>query len=229
MTSTHKFDYEVDGKKFRSPVFIINNAVPPETVDELLKKYPKDVFQVGKHSSAAKGVDQLNIIRKSKVLFIDEPQIDHMLWGHMARANWYFTTRYKINMAETTQLTRYEGDEKGHYNWHVDGGPNHCHARIPVFEEPKHSGEIGEPLLGGTVRKISCSVLLNDDFEGGDFEVRYFNHDGIENPCVDTIDKFKPKKGQAIYFLSDLCHRVAPVTKGTRYSLVKWFCGPPLV
>ena len=32
---------------------------------------------------------------------------------------------------------------------------------------------------------------------------------------------FKAKKNQAIYFRSDLFHKVAPVTKGVRYSLVK--------
>jgi len=30
-----------------------------------------------------------------------------------------------------------------------------------------------------------------------------------------------------IVFPSDMEHRVAPVTKGIRYSLVVWFLGPP--
>ena len=36
------------------------------------------------------------------------------------------------------------------------------------------------------------------------------------------------KQGQAIFFASFLRHRVAPVKKGIRRSLVMWFGGPPL-
>ena len=36
------------------------------------------------------------------------------------------------------------------------------------------------------------------------------------------------KQGQAIFFASFIRHRVAPVTKGIRRSLVMWFGGPPL-
>ena len=35
------------------------------------------------------------------------------------------------------------------------------------------------------------------------------------------------KQGQAIFFASFLRHRVAPVKKGIRRSLVMWFGGPP--
>jgi PKHD-type hydroxylase len=35
------------------------------------------------------------------------------------------------------------------------------------------------------------------------------------------------KQGQAIFFASFLRHKVAPVKKGVRKSLVMWFGGPP--
>jgi len=35
------------------------------------------------------------------------------------------------------------------------------------------------------------------------------------------------KQGQAIFFGSFLRHKVAPVKKGVRKSLVMWFGGPP--
>ena len=37
----------------------------------------------------------------------------------------------------------------------------------------------------------------------------------------------KLKQGQAIFFASFLRHKVAPVKKGVRKSLVMWFGGPP--
>jgi len=75
-----------------------------------------------------------------------------------------------------------------------------------------------------TVRKISMTLLLNDekDFEGGDIEIF----------CGETLDseknKFKLKQGYAVFFASFLLHRVMPVIKGNRKSLVMWFGGSPL-
>jgi PKHD-type hydroxylase len=58
------------------------------------------------------------------------------------------------------------------------------------------------------VRKISMTCLLSpeNEFEGGDLEL---------------------KQGQAAFFASFIRHRVAPVTKGVRRSLVMWFGGTP--
>ena len=62
-------------------------------------------------------------------------------------------------------------------------------------------------------RAISCSFILNDDFEGGEFA--FFNKEL----------KYKLKKGDALMFPSNFMypHEVMPVTKGTRYSIVTWF------
>ena len=66
------------------------------------------------------------------------------------------------------------------------------------------------------VRKISMTLLLSpeNEFEGGELE---FMSNG---------KTAKLKQGQAIFFASWLQHRVKPVTKGERYSLVMWFGGP---
>ena len=66
------------------------------------------------------------------------------------------------------------------------------------------------------VRKISMTLLLSPEheFEGGELE---FMHKG---------KTAKLKQGQAIFFASWLQHRVKPVTKGERKSLVMWFGGP---
>ena len=68
------------------------------------------------------------------------------------------------------------------------------------------------------VRKISMTLLLSDPatFEGGDLEF------------MSKGKNVKLKQGQAVFFASWLQHRVKPVTKGERYSLVMWFGGPPL-
>ena len=66
------------------------------------------------------------------------------------------------------------------------------------------------------VRKISMTLLLSpeNEFEGGELE---FMSNG---------ETAKLKQGQAIFFASWLQHRVKPVTRGERKSLVMWFGGP---
>ena len=85
----------------------------------------------------------------------------------------------------------------GFYDWHIDLDINGTH-------EPP-------------VRKISMTILLSDPstFKGGDLEFMEKN----KMPAL--------KQGQAIFFASFIRHRVAPVTKGMRRSLVMWFGGTP--
>ena len=66
------------------------------------------------------------------------------------------------------------------------------------------------------IRKLSVIVLLSDEFEGGDFELI----------CDDNPIKLEMKKGKLFAFPSFILHRVKPITKGERNSLVGWVTGP---
>jgi len=97
-----------------------------------------------------------------------------------------------------TEMAQYtEYPEGGFYDWHVDNDVNMQH-------EPP-------------VRKISMTLLLSpeSEFEGGDLELQ------AEGKVA------KIKQGQAIFFASFIRHRVKPVTRGRRQSLVMWFGGTP--
>lgn len=67
-------------------------------------------------------------------------------------------------------------------------------------------------------RKISISVQMShpDDYEGGDLELY----------CDDPPVKLPRTRGAMIAFPSFAVHRVTPVTRGTRWSLVAWITGP---
>ena len=99
---------------------------------------------------------------------------------------------------QITEMAQFtEYPEGGFYDWHMDCDVNMQH-------EPP-------------VRKISMTLLLNDplEFEGGHLELM-------------APGKFaKLKQGHAIVFASFLNHRVQPVIKGVRQSLVVWFGGKP--
>ena len=70
--------------------------------------------------------------------------------------------------------------------------------------------------FGTLIRKLSVVILLSDDFEGGDFELI----------SGDKPEKLKMEKGKLFLFPSFILHRVKPVTKGERNSLVAWITGP---
>ena len=69
-----------------------------------------------------------------------------------------------------------------------------------------------------TTRKLSLTVQLSspDDYEGGDLEF-------LATPA----SSFMRHQGAAILFPALLAHRVTPVTRGRRYSLVAFMNGPP--
>ena len=97
-----------------------------------------------------------------------------------------------------TEMAQYtEYPEGGFYDWHIDNDVNCSH-------EPP-------------VRKISMTCLLSpeNEFEGGDLEL------------MSEGKVAKIKQGQAIFFASFIRHRVKPVTRGRRQSLVMWFGGTP--
>ena len=105
---------------------------------------------------------------------------------------------FGFNGMQITEMAQYtEYPEGGFYEWHVDNDVNFVH-------EPP-------------VRKISMTCLLSpeSEFEGGDLEL------------MSEGKMAKLKQGQAIFFASFIRHRVKPVTRGRRQSLVMWFGGTP--
>lgn len=99
-----------------------------------------------------------------------------------------FRKKYSIIplVSHHTVLLRYERNNKFHY--HID-------------DHPKYP------------RVVSVSVVLNDDFDGGEIDFKEF---GLI---------VKPKSGSVVVFSSSFpyMHQVMPVTRGIRYSVVKWY------
>ena len=97
----------------------------------------------------------------------------------------------------TEQAQFTEYPEGGFYDWHMDTDVNMTH-------EPP-------------VRKISMTLLLSPEnqFEGGDLEIS----------APGKVAKLT--QGHAIIFASFLNHRVKPIIRGVRQSLVMWFGGTP--
>lgn len=86
----------------------------------------------------------------------------------------------------------------GKYDWHQD----------VIYKHPKE-------------RKFTFIIQLSDsnEYEGGDLEF-------YENNLGHNPDECR-EKGSMIVFSSFLYHRITPLTKGNRYSIVGWVFGPP--
>lgn len=107
-----------------------------------------------------------------------------------------------ISADENIQYTEYYANENGHYDWHQDVGPGDLASK----------------------RKVSITLQLSEDEEyaGGDLEI---TGGGSGNGVFETSHVCPRGKGITVIFPSYMMHRVTPVTKGTRRSLVLWVGG----
>jgi len=163
--------------------------------DEMCDQVVKELLPV-ESKNATMGVDgdETNLVtRKTKVHFA---QSGYWLEGIFERfvmeANKACKWDYHITGSECIQFAEYEVGH--HYTWHTD--------TFTLSGKPED-------------RKITVVCLLNDAFEGGDFEVRLYNDYNTQL-----------KKGTMIAFPSILEHRVTPILSGERYSATMWFNGP---
>jgi len=179
------------------------NAIIKEDCDKIIK------FAKDKWLSAGIGdeydPDKPNVdkkIRNSDVVWHNDNDLYKLVWSYVNDANENAKWKFQLDSCQTMQITRYQVD--GHYDFHADGNG--------FTREISNS----DSCTNNKTRKLSMSIVLNDDFEGGEFE--FFSGEEINS-----------KRGTVIVFPSHLVHRVKPVTKGIRYSLVVWFCGEPFI
>lgn len=140
-------------------------------------------------------------IRTTDVSWLDVTPDTVWLWDKLANVIANVNSRYfKFDLTgcyEPIQLGVYKSTDQGHYDWHIDTALTDCNAP----------------------RKLSMSLLLSNpsDFEGGELQIK---------TCSDEVRTLEMVKGRAWFFPSYTLHRVTPVTKGVRRSLVLWVGGP---
>tara|TARA_R110000823_G_scaffold299270_1_gene419979 strand:+ start:254 stop:820 length:567 start_codon:yes stop_codon:yes gene_type:complete len=107
---------------------------------------------------------------------------------------------FDINSVELCQFTLYEESNSGHYDWHID------------------TNWLDETSMRH--RKISVVIQLSDpsEYKGGELEIQDSNLNSQQ--LKETM-----QKGSVITFPSFVQHRVKPITKGKRMSLIGWVVG----
>jgi len=194
-------------------------AVPDRICNEIRKyaiSIEDQLARTGNYSKLKKlnqkQIKDLKKQRDSNVVWLNERWIYKEIHPYVHQANRNAEWNFQWDHSENCQFTKYQKGQ--YYDWHCDGWPG-------VYNKPNTPSH-------GKIRKISVTLSLCDgkEYKGGDFEVDFKNKRPGEKPNTKVVKEIRPK-GSLIVFPSDLWHRVKPVTKGVRYSLVIWNLGWP--
>jgi len=154
--------------------------------------------------------------RKSDIVWMNDSWIYKEIHPYIHQANKLAGWNFQWDWSESCQFTKYEPGQ--FYDWHCDSW------EVP-YDKPN------DPNSNGKIRKLSVTISLSDpsEYEGGNLEFDFRNNaDWAENrkAKVKECTEIRPR-GSIIVFPSFCWHRVEPVTRGTRYSLVIWNLGRP--
>lgn len=172
--------------------------------------YCKDILRrVGTNDFSSAGIGTEGTldksIRKGQVKFIQSNDakfrdVFSKIWEAAIDANHKFFN-FHITKLDYIQISKYTAQDFSEYKSHQDvfwlnGDPNYH-------------------------RKLSCSIQLSDpaDYDGSDLVLEHVDNE-LPPPQDVRI------QGTSIFFPSFIYHKVTPITRGTRYSLVAWFDGP---
>tara|TARA_R110000803_G_scaffold18626_1_gene49461 strand:+ start:233 stop:832 length:600 start_codon:yes stop_codon:yes gene_type:complete len=190
--------------------YYFKNALPHKLCDEIIH-YGNSLIK----EKAVTGLDKINPIRKltnkekiipekvrkSNVAWINEPWVYREIRPYLELANKQANWNFEINGYEPIQFTEYKTGQ--FYGYHMDS-----------FYE-------------GHRRKLSMTVNLTEgrEYGGGDLYFKSIDRNKLE--VTEFTNKEFRSKGTLCVFPSYEIHKVTPVTKGTRYSLVLWSVGDP--
>ena len=183
-------------KELKDHIVIMNNIMPPPVADAVLSEYKNcddwvDAIVGGGLDTNVRncqtiGISFSSIIEKNKET---RQKLDQELFTCAAKAIQEYNKQFlhcNIEQDSGYDLLKYEAGQ--FYTTHTDS-----------FKDRP--------------RAVSCSFMLNDDYEGGEFA--FFDRELVHNL----------KKGSCIMFPSNFMypHEIMPVTSGTRYSIITWF------
>ena len=180
----------------------------PDTVCDDIVRYAKTI----EPSTAGTGNKKIDLknVRDSNVVWLNDKWIYNEIWPFIDEANKKAGWNFQWESSEDCQFTIY--NQQQHYDWH-------CDSWRQSYDTP---GKFNH----GKIRKLSVTLLLSDpkSYEGGELEFDFKN--AREQGNFKTCNEIS-EKGSLVVFPSFVWHRVKPVTKGTRYSLVIWNLGNP--
>ena len=198
------------------------SAIPPRLCDDIIKhglSKKEEMARTGGFSNKNNlNKDEMAMLKRrrhSDVTWLDDIWIYKEIQPYVNTANQNAGWNFEWDWSEPCQFTKYKLNQ--YYDWH-------CDSFHKPYDKPNTSDH-------GKIRKLSMTLQLTDgsEYEGGELEFDFRNYDP---PLRDESKHLRQAKeilakGSIIVFPSFVWHRVKPVRKGTRYSLVMWCLGYP--
>lgn len=171
---------------------LIPDSLIEKSLELVTDLYQGEILKDGENKSSSK--------RNSLICGIHDRDLMANFMNIALAVNKHCAWDFKIDALEPLQYGEYHEGQM--YDWHTD----------------QHK----VPDENGRVRKFSFSVFLNNDYQGGEFDLEL---SGPSSECrYKTFQNLE--KNTAVFFHSHTWHRVRPVTSGVRKSLVGWVLGP---
>ena len=158
-----------------------------------------------------KEIKNLKKKRDSNIVWMNDRWIYKEIQPYIKEANRRANWNFNWDWSESCQFTKYKPGQ--YYGWHCDSWEG-------VYTQEGSSK--------GKIRKLSVTVSLSDekDYSGGELEFDFRQQSPDKRnqtkECKEILSK-----GSLVVFPSFVWHRVKPVKKGVRYSLVVWNLGYP--
>ena len=153
--------------------------------------------------------------RDSNIVWLKDEWIYKEIFPYINAANKNAEWNFHWSTSESMQFTIYNKEQ--HYDWHQDA--------FPTYKNPS--------ILDcyGLTRKLSVVCQLTDQkkYTGGElvFDTRDYSPEERDKKKHEQIYFELKQKGTIVVFPSFVWHKITPVKKGTRYSLVSWHLGYP--
>jgi len=196
-------------------------AIPDRICDDIIKygKSLQDQMAVTGGVSNTKNLNKKQIKdlkkkRDSNIVWMSDRWIYKEIQPYVQKANDSANWNFQWDWSEPCQFTKYNKGQ--YYDWHRDSWPK-------PYE--RQEGDQSN----GKIRKLSVTVSLNEggkDYTGGELEFDFRDTDPGKKHKIIKCKDILPK-GSLVVFPSFVWHRVCPVKKGSRYSLVIWNLGWP--
>ena len=151
--------------------------------------------------------------RDSNIAWLNDTWIYREIHPYIHEANKQAGWNFNWDFSESCQFTKYKLNQ--YYDWH-------CDSWDKVYDKPNDLNSHGK------IRKLSVTCSLSDpsDYVGGELEFDFRDKDPDKPQTIKACTEILPR-GSICVFPSFVWHRVKPVVKGTRYSLVIWNLGYP--
>lgn len=197
--------------------YVFPRVVDLDVCDDIVKSCKKTTLEKASVLAHNKSSRDDPKIRKTSISFIKDDRINELVWHFLKEAN---SKQFHYDLEYFLPIQFGEYKDGGFYDWHHD----HDQA------SPSNKLFLQRSGLRNGIRKLSSTLVLSDPdtFEGGEFQ--FYNGgrpmDDMGDVPSEQIKEDLQAKGTIVVFDSRDWHRVTPVTKGVRHSVVCWCVGP---